>query len=237
MRVEKVLVAGVSATVFVVFCTVAALLSTSLVTSALLVVVGALMSAGSWMLLTSLNMPSRVTAIDLEALEGADPTLREAAEELDEMLGRMDAACSGDDPHGIAAESERLRELVASMAELVALPEFSSAGSGEDRRLVLSLASSWLPGAWDQLVTNVRYLGFGGRASARARRNVTALDGQCDSVAGALDKVRTNIVADASARIETGSDYLRQRLGHLSRELSLDVPDDGSAAGDGASRD
>ena len=63
--------------------------------------------------------------------------------------------------------------------------------------------------------------GSGGRASSRARRNVAALDEQCASVAGALDRIRTNIVDGASTKIETGSDYLRQRLGHRPPELSL----------------
>lgn len=222
---ERGLVLGMSATVFVVFC-VSALLASGLAAQVALVVVGALMSAGSWLLLTSLNMPRHVAAIDLDALVGADPTLKESAEAVGGMAGRIDEACAADSPRGIAAESERLRALVSSMAELVDLPEFATAGAEEDRHLVLSLATTWLPGAWDQLVTNVRYLGFGGRASSRARRNVTALDEQCAHVAGALDRIRTNIVDGASAKIETGSDYLRQRLGHRSPELSLGEPPD-----------
>lgn len=222
---ERGLVLGMSATVFVVFC-VSALLASGLAAQVALVVVGALMSAGSWLLLTSLNMPRHVAAIDLDALVGADPTLKESAEAVSGMTGRIDEACAADSPRGIAAESERLRALVSSMAELVDLPEFATAGAEEDRHLVLSLATTWLPGAWDQLVTNVRYLGFGGRASSRARRNVTALDEQCAHVAGALDRIRTNIVDGASAKIETGSDYLRQRLGHRSPELSLGEPPD-----------
>lgn len=222
---ERGLVLGMSATVFVVFC-VSALLASRLAAQVALVVVGALMSAGSWLLLTSLNMPRHVAAIDLDALVGADPTLKESAEAVSGMAGRIDEACAADSPRGIAAESERLRALVSSMAELVDLPEFATAGAEEDRHLVLSLATTWLPGAWDQLVTNVRYLGFGGRASSRARRNVTALDEQCAHVAGALDRIRTNIVDGASAKIETGSDYLRQRLGHRSPELSLGEPPD-----------
>lgn len=222
---ERGLVLGMSATVFVVFC-VSALLASGLAAQVALVVVGALMSAGSWLLLTSLNMPRHVAAIDLDALVGADPTLKESAEAVSGMVGRIDEACAADSPRGIAAESERLRALVSSMAELVDLPEFATAGAEEDRHLVLSLATTWLPGAWDQLVTNVRYLGFGGRASSRARRNVTALDEQCAHVAGALDRIRTNIVDGASAKIETGSDYLRQRLGHRSPELSLGEPPD-----------
>ena len=222
---ERGLVLGMSATVFVVFC-VSALLASGLAAQVALVVVGALMSAGSWLLLTSLNMPRHVAAIDLDALVGADPTLKESAEAVCGMAGRIDEACAADSPRGIAAESERLRALVSSMAELVDLPEFATAGAEEDRHLVLSLATTWLPGAWDQLVTNVRYLGFGGRASSRARRNVTALDEQCAHVAGALDRIRTNIVDGASAKIETGSDYLRQRLGHRSPELSLGEPPD-----------
>lgn len=222
---ERGLVLGMSATVFVVFC-VSALLASGLAAQVALVVVGALMSAGSWLLLTSLNMPRHVAAIDLDALVGADPTLKESAEAVSSMAGRIDEACAADSPRGIAAESERLRALVSSMAELVDLPEFATAGAEEDRHLVLSLATTWLPGAWDQLVTNVRYLGFGGRASSRARRNVTALDEQCAHVAGALDRIRTNIVDGASAKIETGSDYLRQRLGHRSPELSLGEPPD-----------
>ena len=217
---ERGLVLGMSATVFVVFC-VSALLASGLAAQVALVVVGALMSAGSWLLLTSLNMPRHVAAIDLDALVGADPTLKESAEAVSGMASRIDEACAGDSPRGIAAESERLRAVVASMVELVELPEFASAGAEEDRHLVLSLATTWLPGAWDQLVTNVRYLGFGGRASSRARQNVTALDGQCANVAGALDRIRTNIVDGASAQIETGSDYLRQRLGHRPSELDL----------------
>ena len=217
---ERGLVLGMSATVFVVFC-VSALLASGLAAQVALVVVGALMSAGSWLLLTSLNMPRHVAAIDLDALVGADPTLKESAEAVSGMAGRIDEACAADSPRGIAAESERLRAVVASMVELVELPEFASAGAEEDRHLVLSLATTWLPGAWDQLVTNVRYLGFGGRASSRARQNVTALDGQCANVAGALDRIRTNIVDGASAQIETGSDYLRQRLGHHPSELDL----------------
>ena len=222
---ERGLVLGMSAAVFVVFC-VSALLASGLAAQVALVVVGALMSAGSWLLLTSLNMPGHVAAIDLDALVGADPTLKESAEAVSGMAGRIDEACAADSPRGIAAESERLRALVSSMAELVELPEFATAGAEEDRHLVLSLATTWLPGAWDQLVTNVRYLGFGGRASSRARRNVTALDEQCAHVAGALDRIRTNIVDGASAKIETGSDYLRQRLGHRSPELSLGEPPD-----------
>ena len=217
---ERGLVLGMSAMVFVVFC-VSALLASGLAAQVALVVVGALMSAGSWLLLTSLNMPRHVAAIDLDALVGADPTLKESAEAVSVMAGRIDEACAADSPRGIAAESERLRALVSSMAELVDLPEFATAGAEEDRHLVLSLATTWLPGAWDQLVTNVRYLGFGGRASSRARRNVTALDEQCAHVAGALDRIRTNIVDGASAQIETGSDYLRQRLGHRPSELDL----------------
>lgn len=218
---DRALVAGIAAAVFVVFAVAAVLLATGVVAQVALVVVGSLMSAGSWMLLASLNMPHHVAAIDLDALAGADPTLKESAEAVSGMASRIDEARAGDSPHGIAAESERLRAVVASMAELVELPEFASAGAEEDRHLVLSLATTWLPGAWDQLVTNVRYLGFGGRASSRARQNVTALDGQCANVAGALDRIRTNIVDGASAQIETGSDYLRQRLGHRPSELDL----------------
>ena len=226
MQGDKGLVLGISAAVLVVFCCAAALLATGAAAQVALVAAGALMSAGSWLLLTSLNMPRHVAAIDLDALVGTDPTLKESAEAVSVMAGRIDEACAADSPRGIAAESERLRALVTSMAELVELPEFATAGAEEDRRLVLSLATTWLPGAWDQLVTNVRYLGFGGRASSRARRNVTALDEQCASVAGALDRIRTNIVDGASTKIETGSDYLRQRLGHRSPELSLGEPPD-----------
>ena len=224
---ERGLVLGLSAAVFVVFCA-AAPLASGLAAQVALVVVGALMSAGSWMLLTSLNMPGRISALDLEALEGADPTLRESAAAVSDMAERIDAACAADSPRGIAAETERLRGVVRSMAELVELPEFSSAGAEEDRHLVLSLATSWLPGAWEQLSTNVRYLGFGGRASSRARRNVTALDGQCADVSAALDRIRTHMVEGASTQIETGSEFLRQRLGHRPSELSLDAspPDD-----------
>ena len=221
MQGDRGLVLGISAAVLVVFCCAAALLATGAAAQVALVAAGALMSAGSWLLLTSLNMPRHVAAIDLDALAGADPTLKESAEAVSGMASRIDEACAGDSPRGIAAESERLRAVVASMVELVELPEFASAGAEEDRHLVLSLATTWLPGAWDQLVTNVRYLGFGGRASSRARQNVTALDGQCANVAGALDRIRTNIVDGASAQIETGSDYLRQRLGHRPSELDL----------------
>ena len=171
-------------------------------------------------------MPKHVAAIDLDALVGADPTLKESAQAVNDMAARIEAACEADEPRGISAEAERLRAVVGSMAELVELPEFTTAGAEEDRHLVLSLATSWLPGAWEQLVTNVRYLGFGGRASNRARRNVTALDEQCADVAGALDRMRTGIVEGASTQIETGSDYLRQRLGHRPSELSLGEPTD-----------
>ena len=223
---EKVVVVGVSAAVLAIFCGAAVLLAASPVIQVGLVATGALMSAGSWMLLTSLSMPRHVAAIDLDALVGGDPSLKESAQALNDMAERIDAACAADEPTGIAAESERLRAVVASMAELVGLPEFTEAGAEEDRHLVLSLATAWLPGAWDQLVTNVRYLGFGGRASGRARRNVTALDEQCSDVSGALDRMRAGIVEGSSARIETGSDYLRQRLGRRPSELSLDAPDD-----------
>lgn len=226
MRGDKALVTGVAAVVFAVFAGAAVLLSSGIVAQVALLVAGAAMSAGSWLLLTSINMPSHVAAIDLEALVGADPALKESAEAVNDMAARIEGACAADEPRGIAAEAAPLRELVASMVELVGLPEFTAAGSEEDRRLVLSLATSWLPGAWDQLVTNVRYLGFGGRASSRARRNVSALDSQCADVAGALDLVRTRIVEGASTQIETGADYLRQRLGHRPNELSLDQPPD-----------
>ena len=225
MRGDKALVIGVAAAVFLVFAGVAVLIATNVVTRVALVGAGALMGAGSWMLLTSLNMPRHVAAIDLDALVGADATLKEAAAAVNGMLARIEDACAADEPRGIASEAAGLRVLVSSMAELVSLPEFSTAGSGEDRALVLSLASSWLPGAWDQLVTNVRYLEFGGRASTRARQNVLALEGQCEDVAGALDRIRTSIVDGASGQIESGSDYLRQRLGHRPSELSLDNPE------------
>ena len=226
MQGDKALVTGVAVTVFVVFAASAVLLASTLVAQLALVVAGAAMSAGSWMLLTSLNMPKHVAAIDLDALVGADPTLKESAQAVNDMAARIEAACEADEPPGISAEAERLRAVVGSMAELVELPEFTTAGAEEDRHLVLSLATSWLPGAWDQLVTNVRYLGFGGRASNRARRNVTALDEQCADVSGALDRMRAGIVEGASAQIETGSDYLRQRLGHRPSELSLGEPPD-----------
>ena len=226
MQGDKALVTGVAVTVFVVFAASAVLLASSLVAQLALVVAGAAMSAGSWMLLISLNMPKHVAAIDLDALVGADPTLKESAQAVNDMAARIEAACEADEPRGISAEAERLRAVVGSMAELVELPEFTTAGAEEDRHLVLSLASSWLPGPWEQLVTNVRYLGFGGRASNRARRNVTALDEQCADVAGALDRMRTGIVEGASTQIETGSDYLRQRLGHRPSELSLGEPTD-----------
>lgn len=220
MRGERVMAIGVSVAVLAVFCG-AALLVAGVAARVGLIAAGALMSAGSWLLLTSLNMPSHVAAIDLEALVGADPALKESAEAVSEMAARIEGACAADEPRGIAAEAEPLRALVASMVELVGLPELASAGAEEDRRLVLSLATTWLPGAWEQLVTNVRYLGFGGRASSRARRNVTALDGQCADVAGALDLVRARIVEGASTQIETGADYLRQRLGHRPSELNV----------------
>ena len=220
MRGERVMAIGVSVAVLAVFCG-AALLVAGVAARVGLIAAGALMSAGSWLLLTSLNMPSHVAAIDLEALVGADPALKESAEAVNEMAARIEGACAADEPRGIAAEAEPLRALVASMVELVGLPELASAGAEEDRRLVLSLATTWLPGAWEQLVTNVRYLGFGGRASSRARRNVTALDGQCTDVAGALDLVRARIVEGASTQIETGADYLRQRLGHRPSELDV----------------
>ena len=220
MRGERVMAIGVSVAVLAVFCGTA-LLVAGVAARVGLVAAGALMSAGSWLLLTSLNMPSHVAAIDLEALVGADPALKESAEAVNEMASRIEGACAADEPRGIAAEAESLRALVASMVELVGLPELASAGAEEDRRLVLSLATTWLPGAWEQLVTNVRYLGFGGRASSRARRNVTALDGQCADVAGALDLVRARIVEGASTQIETGADYLRQRLGHRPSELDV----------------
>lgn len=220
MRGERVMAIGVSVAVLAVFCG-AALLVAGVAARVGLIAAGALMSAGSWLLLTSLNMPSHVAAIDLEALVGADPALKESAEAVNEMAARIEGACAADEPRGIAAEAEPLRALVASMVELVGLPELASAGAEEDRRLVLSLATTWLPGAWEQLVTNVRYLGFGGRASSRARRNVTALDGQCADVAGALDHVRARIVEGASTQIETGADYLRQRLGHRPSELDV----------------
>lgn len=220
MRGERVMAIGVSVAVLAVFCG-AALLVAGVAARVGLIATGALMSAGSWLLLTSLNMPSHVAAIDLEALVGADPALKESAEAVNEMAARIEGACAADEPRGIAAEAEPLRALVASMVELVGLPELASAGAEEDRRLVLSLATTWLPGAWEQLVTNVRYLGFGGRASSRARRNVTALDGQCADVAGALDLVRARIVEGASTQIETGADYLRQRLGHRPSELNV----------------
>lgn len=220
MRGERVMAIGVPVAVLAVFCG-AALLVAGVAARVGLIAAGALMSAGSWLLLTSLNMPSHVAAIDLEALVGADPALKESAEAVNEMAARIEGACAADEPRGIAAEAEPLRALVASMVELVGLPEFASAGAEEDRRLVLSLATTWLPGAWEQLVTNVRYLGFGGRASSRARRNVTALDGQCADVAGALDLVRARIVEGASTQIETGADYLRQRLGHRPSELDV----------------
>ena len=220
MRGERVMAIGVSVAVLAVFCG-AALLVAGVAARVGLIAAGALMSAGSWLLLTSLNMPSRVAAIDLEALVGADPALKESAEAVNEMAARIEGACAADEPRGIAAEAEPLRALVASMVELVGLPELASTGAEEDRRLVLSLATTWLPGAWEQLVTNVRYLGFGGRASSRARRNVTALDGQCADVAGALDLVRARIVEGASTQIETGADYLRQRLGHRPSELDV----------------
>lgn len=225
MRGDRALRAGVSAAVLVVFG-VAALLVTGAARVAL-AVAGALMAGGSWMLLSSLGVPGRVPAIDVDALVGADATLREAAEAVNGMAARIEEARAADEPAGIAAESNTMRELVASMADLVSLPELSSASAGEDRALVLSLASTWLPSAWEQLETNVRYLGFGGRAGTRARGNVAALEEQCASVAGALDRIRTNVVSDASARVETGSDYLRQRLGHRPSELSLDDPGDG----------
>ena len=220
MRGERVMAIGVSVAVLAVFCG-AALLVAGVAARVGLVAAGALMSAGSWLLLTSLNMPSHVAAIDLEALVGADPALKESAEAVNEMAARIEGACAADEPRGIAAEAEPLRAHVAAMVELVGLPERASAGAEEDRRLVLSLATTWLPGAWEQLVTNVRYLGFGGRASSRARRNVTALDGQCADVAGALDLVRARIVEGASTQIETGADYLRQRLGHRPSELDV----------------
>lgn len=220
MRGERVMAIGVSVAVLAVFCG-AALLVAGVAARVGLIAAGALMSAGSWLLLTSLNMPSHVAAIDLEALVGADPALKESTEAVNEMAARIEGACAADEPRGIAAEAEPLRALVASMVELVGLPELASAGAEEDRRLVLSLATTWLPGAWEQLVTNVRYLGFGGRASSRARRNVTALDGQCADVAGALDLVRARIVEGASTQIETGADYLRQRLGHRPSELDV----------------
>lgn len=220
MRGERVMAIGVSVAVLAVFCG-AALLVAGVAARVGLIAAGALMSAGSWLLLTSLNMPSHVAAIDLEALVGADPALKESAEAVNEMAARIEGACAADEPRGIAAEAEPLRALVASMVELVGLPELASTGAEEDRRLVLSLATTWLPGAWEQLVTNVRYLGFGGRASSRARRNVTALDGQCADVAGALDLVRARIVEGASTQIETGADYLRQRLGHRPSELDV----------------
>lgn len=225
MRGDRALRTGVSAAVLVVFG-VAALLVTSAARVAL-AVAGALMAGGSWMLLSSLGVPGRVPAIDVDALVGADATLREAAEAVNGMAARIDEARAADEPAGIAEESNTMRELVASMADLVSLPELSSASAGEDRALVLSLASTWLPSAWEQLETNVRYLGFGGRAGTRARGNVAALEEQCASVAGALDRIRTNVVSDASVRVETGSDYLRQRLGHRPSELSLDDPGDG----------
>lgn len=225
MRGDRALRTGVSAAVLVVFG-VAALLVTSAARVAL-AVAGALMAGGSWMLLSSLGVPGRVPAIDVDALVGADATLREAAEAVNGMAARIDEARAADEPAGIAAESNTMRELVASMADLVSLPELSSASAGEDRALVLSLASTWLPSAWEQLETSVRYLGFGGRAGTRARGNVAALEEQCASVAGALDRIRTNVVSDASVRVETGSDYLRQRLGHRPSELSLDDPGDG----------
>lgn len=220
MRGERVMAIGVSVAVLAVFCG-AALLVAGVAARVGLIAAGALMSAGSWLLLTSLNMPSHVAAIDLEALVGADPALKESAEAVNEMAARIEGACAADEPRGIAAEAEPLRALVASMVDLAGLPELASAGAEEDRRLVLSLATTWLPGAWEQLVTNVRYLGFGGRASSRARRNVTALDGQCADVAGALDLVRARIVEGASTQIETGADYLRQRLGHRPSELDV----------------
>ena len=220
MRGERVMAIGVSVAVLAVFCG-AALLVAGVAARVGLIAAGALMSAGSWLLLTSLNMPSHVAAIDLEALVGADPALKESAEAVNEMAARIEGACAADEPRGIAAEAEPLRALAASMVELVGLPELASTGAEEDRRLVLSLATTWLPGAWEQLVTNVRYLGFGGRASSRARRNVTALDGQCADVAGALDLVRARIVEGASTQIETGADYLRQRLGHRPSELNV----------------
>lgn len=225
MRGDRALRTGVSAAVLVVFG-VAALLVTSAARVAL-AVAGALMAGGSWMLLSSLGVPGRVPAIDVDALVGADATLREAAEAVNGMAARIDEARAADEPAGIAAESNTMHELVASMADLVSLPELSSASAGEDRALVLSLASTWLPSAWEQLETNVRYLGFGGRAGTRARGNVAALEEQCASVAGALDRIRTNVVSDASVRVETGSDYLRQRLGHRPSEISLDDPGDG----------
>ena len=220
MRGERVMAIGVSVAVLAVFCG-AALLVAGVAARVGLIAVGALMSAGSWLLLTSLNMPSHVAAIDLEALVGADPALKESAEAVNEMAARIEGACAADEPRGIAAEAEPLRALVASMVELVGLPELASAGAEEDRRLVLSLATTWLPGAWEQLVTNVRYLGFGGRASSRARGNVTALDGQCADVAGARALVCARIVEGASTQIETGADYLRQRLGHRPSELDV----------------
>lgn len=225
MRGDRVLMAGVSVAVLAVFGA-AALLVAGAAARVALVAAGVLMAGGSWMLLSSVNMPSRVLAIDVDALVGADATLREAAEAVNGMAARIDEACAADEPRGIATESEPMRALVSSMAELVSLPELASAAAGEDRGLVLSLASTWLPSAWEQLQTNVRYLGFGGRAGSRARGNVAALDEQCASVAGALDRIRTNVVSDASVRVETGSDYLRQRLGHRPSELSLDAPDD-----------
>lgn len=203
MQQDKMLVAGLAVAVFVVFALAAALLATDVLVRVALVVAGAAMSAGSWLLLTSLNMPRHVAAIDLEALAGADPTLKESAQAVNDMAGRIDAACEADEPRGIAAESRRLRSVVASMAEIVELPEFASAGADEDRHLVLSLATSWLPGAWEQLVTNVRYLSFGG-----------------------LDRMRTNIVEGASVQVETGSEYLRQRLGRRPSELSLEEPNE-----------
>ncbi|RDB59710.1 hypothetical protein C1878_15110 [Gordonibacter sp. 28C] len=213
----------VAALVFGVFLFAAFEFARTVPLRILLVAVGAAFSSGTWFLLVSVNTPQAVAAIDVDALSGMDATLKEAAEAVNAVTALMDAARSADDPHGIAAQSGNMRALVGSMASLISLDEFASSRNDADHHLVFSLATSWLPDAWESLTTNVRYLAFNGKAAAKAQGNIREIERQCAVVGGSLDTIRANIVSGTSDRIETGADYLRQRLGSRPKTLSLDA--------------
>ena len=213
-------------------------LSTSFIVSVVLLIIGVVLAYGVRNLMISASMPDPLPQLDAAALLASDKTLQEAAEALNRVTADMSDAFAADKPRGIQAQAEPLSRLTGSISQLLGLKEFVDGGAGDDKRLLFSLTTSWLPDAWAELKANAGYLSFGGTASQKAFQNIQGVAAQCTTVEQALDRMRASIVDESSEGIETAAEFLKSRTGDGPRSLLEEAlgPTGASAQASGESK-
>lgn len=185
-----------------------------------IIVMSLLAGGGTFMLMGSMEKPPAPnlsivmdnTAVVGDAVRNIGTLMEKTQSEIASQERSGKTVYSGDNP------LKNFRDMLSSMNALMIMPEFLKS-SNDDRTLMCSLSSSFLPDTFDNIMNNTRYLSFSGSARDKAIDNLAEICKQISYVDGSIMKIQESIVNNQSMDVAVGTEYLKARISNDDKSM------------------